>query len=245
MENGEKSEMPSLYERMQKLGSLAGFIVDFFATLLSESQVDYWLGHKDELKKKLRELFSINDEYNDEYANVRADWQEFYKKFLGWDVDFSRVIIPQMQDVGKWRLLFIAKGLTMNRVYNAWTFKKDKSYGDIDASVTKNMRTASESYAVWVKDEVEPDQEFLGKSTNQADPNMEIGITLLERMIFEAKYFSETGKHLDIKGATFCSGSRRSGGGVPGTLLDYYDEVFVGWSDLDLCGSKYGIRRAV
>ena len=67
---------------------------------------------------------------------------------------------------------------------------------------------------------------------------------LLERIIFEIKYFSETGKHLDIKGLTFCSGSRYSDGDVPsaGWALD---EFWVDWCGLDYSRSDFGIRSAV
>jgi len=231
--------VPRIYNRMQKLGSLAGFIVDFLATLINESQVDYWLGHKTELKKKLREVFSMVDEF----LTVREDWQKFYKDFMNWEVDFSRVLIPQMPTEGKWRLIFIAKGLTCNKVYNAWSFKKGKYYDDLDASTPKNTRDASESYAKWVRDGVEPDEEFLSQSTSQADPDMEVGITLLERMVLEAKFFSETGKHLDERGITFCSGSRSSDGSVPDVFLFSNGEVFVGWLNLGFSNPRYGIRR--
>jgi hypothetical protein len=39
---------------------------------------------------------------------------------------------------------------------------------------------------------------------------MKIGITLLERIIFEIDYFTKTKKHLE--GTTLCSGSRRLNG---------------------------------
>jgi len=58
--NADRTKKPSISERLEQLGSLAGFIVDFLATLLSFEQVNYWLGHKTELKKKLREVFSVN-----------------------------------------------------------------------------------------------------------------------------------------------------------------------------------------
>ncbi len=94
------------------------------------------------------------------------------------------------------------------------------------------------------KTRVEPDQEFLGKSTKEADPEMKTGITLLERIIFEIKYFIETGNHLDIKGLTFCSGSRYSDGGVPGAIW-YSDRFKVRWYDLAGSGSSCGVRSAV
>ncbi|MFA4975255.1 MAG: hypothetical protein WC839_02705 [Candidatus Paceibacterota bacterium] len=239
--HGTKSETLSISGIMQKIGSLAGFIVDFLTTLLSEVQIDYWLGHKNELKKKLREVFSIVDEY----ANIREEWQKFYKTHFNWDVDFSRVIIPNRPD-GNWRLLFIAKGMTMNKAFDCCKaiFKSWRYSDDLDKTIPTNIRTSSDNYAVWVRDDIEPDIEYLGKSTRQADADMKIGITVLERIILEIKYFSETGNHLDIKGVTFCSGSRYSDGYVPNA---YWDSVgfLVSWYYLDGSNSSSGIRSAI
>ncbi len=41
------------------------------------------------------------------------------------------------------------------------------------------------------------------------------GVTLLERLLHEFVYHSETGKHLDVKKVTLCSASRGSDGSVP------------------------------
>src|SRR3989344_4398163 len=213
MKNGTDPRKPSVKDRMQQLGALAGFIVDFLATLLSYQQVNHWLGKKTELKKKLRKVFSIVDEFSD----IREEWKKFYKTHFNWDVDFSEVIIPPMPIVGKWRLLLL------------------------DKEISKNICDTSNHYAVWVRDEVEPDTEFLGKSTHEVDSEMKIGITLLERIIFEIKYFIETTNHLDIKGLTFCSGSRSSGGHVPYSHWDD-DRFRVGWYYLGSSYSSYGIR---
>ncbi len=242
MKNGTDSQKPSLSDRIQQLGSLAGFIVDFLATILSYEQVKYWLEHKTELKKNLIEAFKIVDEY----ADTREEWQEFYKIKFGWDVDFSRVIIPTMPIEGKWRLLILPRRMGLDLAFEACTklFKTCRYNDNLDGAVTENIRTTSDHYAVWVRDEIEPDKEFLGKSTRQADPDMKIGVTLLERIIFEIKYFTETGKHLDVKGLTFCSGSRPSVGLVP--CADWYGDKFrVDWSGLDNSDSGYGIRSAV
>ena len=239
MKNHETdSEKPSFIQ----LGVLAGFIIEFLASIFNASQVKYWLEHKGELKKKLREVFSIVDEY----ADIRQDWEKFYKNHFNSNFDFSRLLIPTMPTSGKWRLLIIAKGMTLNVAFNACTklFKTWKYYDDLDANTPKNIRNTSDHYAVWVRDEAEPDSDTIGKSTRQADSDMKIGITLLERIIFEIQYFTETDKHLDIKGLTFCSGSRGSGGGVP--VADWRGGKFqVDWYSLDNSHAKYGIRSAV
>lgn len=239
MKNGTNPEKPS----WGQLGSLAGFIVEFLAGILNFSQVEYWLKHKTELKKKLCELFSIVDEFSE----IREDWQKFYKTHFKWDVDFSQVLIPIKPTDGKWRLIFIAKGMTLNFVFKICEklFTSWKYYDDLDKKISKNIRNTKSHYAVWVRDGVEPDAEFLGKSTREADPDMLIGITFLERIIFEIKYFTETGKHLDIKGLTFCSGSRSAGGGVPCACLRGDDEFLVCYRGLSGSSSGYGVRSAV
>lgn len=238
MSNGTESKKPSI----KQLATLVGFITECLAEFLDFERVQYWLKNKKELKRKLREVFSITDEYGD----IRKQWEEFYKNQFGWDIDFSLVLIPARPESGNWRLLFIAKGMTMNRAYEQASklFKCWRYTNDLDKAIPTNVRNANEHYAVWVRDGVEPDAEHLGKSTRQADPDMKIGITVLERIIFEIKYFLETGKHLDIKGITLCSGSRNSGGDVPGCC--WFDDKFgVGWCSLDGSDSDYGVRSAV
>lgn len=246
MSNGTNSEAKtekSILDRIQQLGTLAGFIVDFLATILNYEQIQYWLKNKDQLKKKLREVFSVTD---DGYTEVRTDWQKFYKTHFNWDVDFSRVILPICPGEG-WRLIIIAKGMTMNKAFDRCKalFKSWRYNDDLDKAIPTNIRTASEHYAVWVRTGAEPDAEFLGQSTNQADPTMKLGITILERIILEIKYFSETGSHLDIKGLTFCSGSRGSVGGVPSAFWYGVGKFRVHWSHLDDSRSVNGVRQAV
>ncbi|MCX6755407.1 MAG: hypothetical protein NT068_02610 [Candidatus Nomurabacteria bacterium] len=238
MKNETKSDRLSFAQ----LGVLAGIIMEFLAVMFNAPQLKYWLEHKTELKKRLREVFKIVDEYVD----IRIEWATFYKKNFDWEVDFSHVIIPTMPTIGKWRLLFIPKGMRPQLAFEVCTklFKTSKYCDNLDDAIGKNIRTTGEHYAVWVRDEVEPDSETLGKSTRQADPDMKVGITLLEGIIFEIKYFTETGKHLNIKGVTFCSGSRISGGNVPS--VSWSDGKFeVYWNDLDNSVSYYGIRSAV
>ncbi len=240
MKNGAKSQETSL----EQIGTLAGFITSFFVKVLSVEQVSYWLGHKTELKQKLCEVFVVMDEY----VTLREEWQKFWKDQLNWDVDFSRVIIPPKPAIGSWCLLIIPKGMTNNKMFARMEqlFKCWKYADNLDTAVPTNIRTTENHYAVWVRDGVEPDAEFLGKPVREADPDMKIGMTLLERLTLEIKYFSETRKHLDVIGGTRCSGSRYSGGDVP--YVHWYPDdgtVDVSWSYVDGSGGGDGVRRAV
>ena len=150
---------------------------------------------------------------------VLRDWERFYKKHFNLAVDLSRVIIPKMpKEEGMWRLLFIAEGLTNNKVFDACKrkFPCYKYTEDLDARVPKNDRDPKNgTYAIWVRNTVEADEIYKSKSANNlANENIK-GITLLERDVYELKYFIETGEHLDINRWTFCLGSRDSDGHLP------------------------------
>lgn len=230
---------------IEKVGALAGFITEFLVKILSVAQIEYWLKNKTELKEKIREAFSVSDEY----VKDREGWEKFYKTHFNWTVDFSGVIIPEKPTLlGQWRLLFIAQGMTMNLAWSRMVdlFRCWKSYDNLDKEIKLNKQTSAKHYAIWIRDGIEPDEEFRGQSTEDADPNMDIGMTFLEREILEIAYFSETSKHLDIEGVTFCSGSRYTDGDVPSFCWDTDDSrvgtyvYSVGHSNL-----RYGIRRAV
>ena len=116
------------------------------------------------------------------------------------------------------------------------------SYYD-DARLDKEFPAPKKATTRHFLNSVEPDEVTLGKSTREADPDMK-GITLRERIMLEIAFFKETGKHLDIKGVTFCSGSRYADGSVP--YAYWYDDLFgIGWYNLDYSNSDYGIRSAV
>jgi len=115
-------------------------------------------------------------------------------------------------------------------------------------NIDEQFPVPKESTTRYFKKSVEPDEDTLGLSVNetlakgitQAD-----GITLRERLLMEIQYFAETGKHLDVKGFTFCSDSRHSDGRVPSVCLFPNGKVYVDWFLLDDSDSEHGIRRAV
>lgn len=204
--------------RIRQLAGLAGFIAGVLADL-PEEKTRYWLGNKTYLKHKLQEVFQIT---TDLYADVRGEWERFYLDHFGITIDFSGIEIPEQPTSGVWRLIFIPQGLTLNATilamrkhFNVWVYTED-----LDGSVTIHTRTSATSYAVWVRIGDEPDNEYLGKPTRTADMEGKMGITLLERLVFGLKHFTETGKHLDVKGITLCTGSRNAGGDVPGACWD-------------------------
>jgi hypothetical protein len=90
----------------------------------------------------------------------------------------------------------------------------------------------------------EADEKLKNKSANDLEKEHIQGITLRERIIFELDYFGDTGKHLDIKNTTLCSGSRDSDGVVP-RVFWHGDELYVGWFDPGYASAYLRVREAV
>jgi len=161
-------------------------------------------------------------EQEKELAVLITDWQNFYREVFGQEVDFSGLKIPQKKK-GFNRLLILVQGMTPQRLYDKckelfptwkWTEK------NLDEIVTSDRTAQNGAYAIWVRDRVEADKELKNLSANVLKAKNINGITLEERLIYELKYFKETGRHLDIENVTLCSGSRNPGGYVPCVCWD-------------------------
>lgn len=163
---------------------------------------------------------------------ILAGWQAFYRE-IGIVVDFSGLRIPAKRR-GFDRLIAVPQGTKVQQVYDAsaelfrcWKYEDV----NLDEIVTENDRDpASGSYAIWIRDRVEADEEWKGKLTEELRERGVPGITLLERLLYGLKFFKETGRHLDIKNATLCTGSRCRAGSVPWVYFYGFDGgVHVHW----------------
>jgi hypothetical protein len=170
-----------------------------------------------------------------------------YAEVFGITIDPVSVVIPERQP-GRDRLIVIPKSVTMNRVveYLRTEFTVSLYTEDLDRDVTTNDRTSSETYAIWVQDVVEADEELKGLSANDLAAKKIPGVTLLERLLHEMLYFKETGKHLDLVNWTLCSGSRYSVGHVP--LVDWREDdrcLRVNWDYPDFRNENLRSRAVV
>jgi len=185
----------------------------------------------------MNEVVTVQENTNLEF------WVNFYQKHFNITPDFSGLKIPQKPTEGNWRLLVILQGLTKNQVYDvcAKQFSCWRYTEDLDMVVSKNERDPKNgTYAIWVRDTVEADEVHKNKSANMIKDADLATETLLERMIHELVYFSETGEHLDVNNVTLCSGSRYSDGDVPGARWD--DDGFrVCW---DYAAGRLGSLRS-
>ena len=180
----------------------------------------YYIEHSEELKNILHQALVPQPIPAEVCNNVIADWQKFYQDNFDLTVDFSTVQIPNHQKDFD-RVIIIPQGLTIRRVVevivskmNLYTWRSDNFVDDSDVP-TNDRNPEDGSYAIRIRDRVEADEELRDKSANVLAKKKIVGITLLERLVLELKYFAETGKHLDIDNWTLCSGSRGSDGYVP------------------------------
>ncbi|MDP3999658.1 MAG: hypothetical protein Q8P76_03655 [bacterium] len=146
-------------------------------------------------------------------AMLRA-WQTLYRQEFGIELDISKIQPPKRVPGIDW-LIVVAKGLTLNQIVqvlrkhmSVWTCTNNLN------SIT-SVRNTGETYAIWVRDRQEADEELKNKSANDLAKEQINGIALEERLLLELKYFLETNKHLDEKNWTLCAGSRYPDGSVP------------------------------
>nr|HPN96882.1 hypothetical protein [Candidatus Moranbacteria bacterium] len=197
--------------------SITSVILSFVQSLTFE-QVNWLIRNKKQLANAIRDSIRtllVNVGY---FSGVLFDWQNFYREVFGIETDsFSDLVIPAKLE-GFDRLLIIAEGMTPQKLYSKcvemfpswkWTDR------DLDEIVTSDRTAKNGAYAVWVRERVEADEELKNLSANQFKERGVPGITLEERLIYELKYFKETGEHLDINNVTLCAGSRCGGGHVP------------------------------
>src|SRR3989344_1185638 len=163
-----------------------------------------------ELFLKKRNPFSL-------VSDLLLDWQNFWKR-MGAKADLWKVKIPRKQK-GFDRLIVVPHGMTPQKIYDlcASKFRCWKYTGDsLDKAIIHEDRTAKDgSYAIWVRERIEADEELKNRSANDLAAMKISGITFTERAIYELKHHDETSQNLDIQNITLCSGSRYFDGDVP------------------------------
>ena len=232
-----------------------GQVKDIIATLsqsvpngMTSADAQRILGGKKKFIAEIKEVFA---RYTTAAPmdSLLIEWQDFYRGEFGIELDLSTLVIPERKE-GLDRLLVIAEGMTANRVFGQCSQRfKTWKYTDknLDDAIPTNDRDPKNgTYAIWVRDTVEADQRFSDLSANDLKTAEHVGITVLERLIYELKYFKETGKHLDIDNVTLCSGSRFSDGSVPNVFWGSSDSaMLVDWYSPDGRSSSLRSREVV
>jgi len=185
------------------------------------------------------------------YHKFILEWQKFYQKIFNITIDLSQVRIPEPKQGFNW-LIIMLQGLTAQKLYDkckvlfgAWKWT-DRILDEV-LDQTKSVRNpANGTYAVWVRDRVEADEELKNKSANDLQKANIQSITLEECLLLELFYWWKTEKHLDILNWTLCAGSRFDGGRVPRVhWFGYYDQLGVDWCSSDCASDRLRAREVV
>lgn len=209
---------------------------------LSPERVQYWIGRKRKLAAEIRQVLAHAASGASE---LLTNWQNFYVDVFGLNPDFSNLRIPEKRE-GFDRLIVIAQGMTPNKLYAKCVelFPSWRYTDNLDLIISD--RKADHDYAIWVRDRVEADEELKNKSANTLKEDGVVAITLEERLLYELKFFEETGKHLDISNWTLCAGSRDPNGNVPSVCWSsVYGNLYVDWCSPDERGGGIRGRAAV
>ena len=197
-----------------QMKELASALTEAIPTDLPAETAQCWISDKKALGVAVKQMLFDKEK---DVSEILFLWHSFYLRFFTLDLDFSSLRIPEKPTKGKWRLIVVAKGFTPNQVYDicAKHFPCWRYIDNLDANVTRNDREPKETYAIWVRNRQEADEELKNLSADQLKEQKIPGITLLERLLYELKYWDETQKHLDVQNWTLCAGSRYSVGSVP------------------------------
>ncbi len=169
-------------------------------------------------------------------SDLISGWEHFYRDFFGIEADLSNLGVPEKRN-GFERLIIVAKGMSPHRIYDKcvtlfpcykWTNE------NLDEIVISDRNAKNGAYAVWIRDRIEADEELKNMFAYGLKEQNVPGITLEERLVYELKYFKETGGHLDMKNITLSTGSRYSNGSVP-TVSWLGGTLWVYWYFPDVC----------
>ena len=171
-------------------------------------------------------------------------WSKFYHRYFGIQPDFSGLMIPPRPE-GFDFLIVVLKGITSNRIVTAM-----RQAGIQVSLYTENLdsiksdRDSTQTYAIWVRNRQEADEELKNLSANKIQ---EMGLkteTFLERLLHGFKFWDETHTHLDLQNWTLCASSRASIGYVPN--VHWSDgEVRVDWYNPTYANVHLRARSAV
>ncbi len=178
-------------------------------------QTESLLKMQKEIEEKIENL--QKEFFSKEIMEKIKDWQNFYRETFQMETDFSEIEIPEKQE-GFERLLIMQKGLRPQKLFDKCVelfAAKNSMGGNLDEVVISNRNALEQSYAIWVRDNVEADEGLENISAVEIAERGLLTETLEERLLDEIKYFKQTGKHLDTVNMTMCAGSRYVGGRVP------------------------------
>lgn len=228
--------------KVEKIGEVPGNILGMMADLCHKLQHGNRTPEQLDLFLKGQNPFLV---LSDDLAELIRGWEKHLKRFCGIKFPFSKVKIPDVQEGFNW-IVPCPTGLRENQIYHVLSkyFPCERLINDLDKEIVWNERGYDENYVIRVQNSVEAPEDLKNLSAEDIKEKRIKTMTLRERMLLEGWYFDQTGKHLDIKNITLCTGSRYSDGSVPDAYwLD--GEFRVDWSYPRFAPANLRARAAV
>ena|GEM_PF-7062082 len=142
-------------------------------------------------------------------------WRKLYRREFG--IELGKVVIPK-QRLDFDRLIVIAAGLTISQVlavlrkyFAIWP----PDVTNFDVRFNKNDRVNTETYAIWTHDEFHARRKLMDLSAYGIRAGGVPTETLIEHLLHELCYYTETGEHLDRFSVALCTGSLGFNDDVP------------------------------
>lgn len=171
-------------------------------------------GKKFRFGEKASEVASVD------VHNQSVLWQTFLHEALGIKLDFANCYVPNKPEGFNWPII-VPEGMSAEKIIAKMRkHMKVWVWDEKELKKITSVRESKKTYAVWVRDRVEADEELQNKSADDLKAEGVNCITLLERLMLEFFYWWRTKQHLDINNWTLCAGSRGSDGRVPRVTWD-------------------------
>lgn len=144
------------------------------------------------------------------------EMMRFYKEVFDLKCDYSKLRAPVPRERFDWLLVAdhrVGAQTAFDKCQERFRTCKSTD-SSLDVAVPTNDRSQKDGdYAIWLRNQVEADEEHRSKSAR--DLKAVAGITLRERLMLELWYEWKRDQHLDVENYTLCSGSRDDCGNVP------------------------------
>lgn len=222
---------------VDQVREIAMTLVGAISTEISSSAGLHWAGSQALLTKRISEILS--DDGSVSLEQTLLGWRKLYRDFFSIEKSFSGMFIPQ-KPAGCNRLIVCVKELSPDHLLRTCQnvflceYHPLAEFGETlsDRAMVANDSRSDCDYAFWTPDTTE----------SQTPPgiNEDLKMTLFERLLFELKYFSENGIHLDNKKVTCCFGTRHVQGGERPVVCFRQGRVQILWQASDYTHTLMG-----
>jgi hypothetical protein len=181
--------------------------------------------------------FSAKPETSMDLTNQLVSWRNILTTYFGvGNYNPERIPVRGEGEQDFTRLIVVPQGLTLKRALEGLCTLFHVQVGEHAPEMSQIIkenpqathdRMPDKTYAVWVRDNREPDKEFRGLSGLEIKERNIKTVTLLEYLLLELKYYSETGKHMSVKFETLCAGTHWSYGVTDGSSGSYAYAKYV------------------